>query len=159
MSRVKPECIEDDDIESSIRPSLSISLSPGPTDLKALNVQKVSSKNEDKDKDNVDAEWKTQESVRSARALSTEFNMENKRGTRRASLVGSMFALKYGRMYNIFLEFTSDFAHESIDVKKEFDQFKRSDFNMFLGFFYFHSWYGRSVLQRVCISIGKCARS
>jgi hypothetical protein len=67
-----------------------------------------------------------------ARALSRELNMESRKGTRRTSIFASIFAVKYGSMYNFFLQFTSN-ELKSAEVNQEFDQFKRSDFNVFMG--------------------------
>jgi hypothetical protein len=67
-----------------------------------------------------------------ARALSRELNMESRKGTGRTSIVASIFAVKYGSMYNFFLQFTSN-ELKTAEVSQEFDQFKRSDFNVFIG--------------------------
>jgi hypothetical protein len=72
------------------------------------------------------------EDIKFAAALSHELEMECIKGIRRTSVVASMVALQYGSMYNFFLHFTSN-ELKTKEVKEEFDLFKRSDFNVFLG--------------------------
>jgi hypothetical protein len=64
-----------------------------------------------------------------AQVLSREFIFEERKGSRQSS---TMVSSNYGSMYNIFLQFTSN-QLKGTEVRKEFDQFKRSDFNIFIG--------------------------